>query len=328
MEYFAQYELYAEGMLDVGDGHSVHWTASGNSTGVPALIVHGGPGSGSSAGHRRMWDPDRYRVIQMDQRNCGQSTPPAADPAVRLSDNTTAHLLGDMEQLREHLGIDQWVLWGGSWGTTLALVYAEKYPERVHGLILVFMMLGRMSDFTWLYQEMGRYFPAEWARFRDGAGGSERDMLTAYNRLLNDCGDEAIQRKAALDWSRWEGIISSLDPGWEASDYFEDPDYCLQFARITTHYFSNGAWLEDDQILRDAHRLRDVPGVIIHGREDRANPYDMAWSLADGWPAGEFVTLHGAGHTPTSPLARDAVLAATCRFADRLSARYEVGASS
>lgn len=317
MEYFPLTDPHDEGYLDVGGGHKVFWTASGNPSGKPALILHGGPGTGSSPGQRGMWDPERYRIVQMDQRNCGRSTPSAADPAVRLTDNTTQHLVSDIEQLREHLGVDRWVLWGGSWGSTLALVYAQQHPERVRAMVLVFMMLARRGDLRWLYQEMGRYFPAEWERFRAGAGEcDENDLLGAYNTLLNETMDESVQRAAASNWCAWEHIISSLDPGWKPVPLYDDPIFSLQFSRITTHYFSNDAFLEPDQVLRDTHKLADIPGVIIHGRNDGANPYDMAWLLAQAWPTAEFRTLLGVGHTPASPSARDAILEATTRFAD------------
>jgi proline iminopeptidase len=318
MDYFPAVEHYDEGWLDTGDGHRVFWTISGNPEGVPALIVHGGPGSGSSPGQRRMWDPSRYWIIQLDQRNCGRSTPPASNPAVPLTNNTTHHLIWDMELLRKELGVERWVLWGGSWGTTLALAYAERYPSFVHALILVFMMLGRKSDFRWLYHEMGRYFPSEWSTFVDGAAGKTDDLLAAYDHLLNETHDEQVQRKAARNWIEWENVISSLDPGWESSLDYDDLDHNLQFARVTTHYFNHGAWLDENEILVNAGNLDGIPGVIIHGRQDRANPYDMAWLLAQVWRGSELVTLPQAGHTPTNPAARDALLTATNRFADLL----------
>lgn len=317
MDYFATRDPHDEGYLDAGGGHKVFWTASGNPDGVPALILHGGPGTGSIPGQRGMWNPDRYLIVQMDQRNCGKSTPSAADPATRLTDNTTQHLIDDIERLRERLGVDRWVLWGGSWGSTLALVYAQQHPGRVRAMVLVFMMLARRGDLRWLYQEMGRYFPEEWDRFVAGAGDCDPDdLLAAYNQLLNETADEQVQRAAALEWCAWEAIISSLDPGWKSVPLYEDPDFILQFSRITTHYFSNDAFLDADQVLRDAHKLADIPAVIIHGRDDRANPYDMAWRLAKAYPTAEFRSLPGVGHTPASPSARDAILEATTKFAD------------
>lgn len=316
MEYFSISDIHAEGHLDVGGGHEIYWSASGNPSGVPALILHGGPGSGSSPGQRGMWDPERYLIVQMDQRNCGKSTPSAADPAVRLTENTTRHLVSDIEQLREHLNVERWVLWGGSWGTTLALVYAQTHPDRVRAMVLVFMMLARPGDLRWLYQEMGRYFPEQWDAFVSGAGECDPDdLLGAYNKLLNESTNEAEQRAAAHEWCAWESIISSLDPGWKPGHY-DDPDFNLQFSRITTHYFSNNAFLEDDQILRDAHKLAGIPAVIIHGRDDRANPYDMAWRLAQAYPTARFRSLQGVGHTPASPSAKDAILEATIEFAE------------
>lgn len=318
MDYFPPLEHNDEGWLEAGDGHRIYWATSGNPNGVPALIIHGGPGSGSGAGQRRMWDPARYRIIQFDQRNCGRSTPSASDPSVTLANNTTHHLIRDMEQLRTELSVDNWVLWGGSWGTTLALAYAERYPSRVQALILIFMMLGRKSDFRWLYQEMGRYFPEEWSRFVAGAGGSSDDLLAAYDRLLNETYNEPLQRTAALNWCEWENVISSLDPGWESSLDRGNLGYNLQFARITTHYFNHGAWLLDNEIISNVDRLDGIPGVIIHGRQDRANPFDMAWLLSQAWKNSELICLEHAGHTPTNPEARDALLAATNKFADLL----------
>lgn len=314
MSPFPKIEPFDQGFLDVGHGHSIYWETSGKPDGVPALVLHGGPGSGSSPGLRSIWDPERYLIVQMDQRNCGRSTPSAADPAVPLTHNTTHDLVADIERLREHLAVDRWVLWGGSWGTTLALVYAQKYPERVRALLLVYLMLNRPGDLRWLYHDMGRYFPEEWQEFCSGVGqGAEENLIAAYHRLLNESGDEVVQREAARRWCAWEDTVSSLDPGWRPSPRLTDPDYCLTFARIETHYFSNDIWLTENQVLQDAHRLAGIPGVIIHGREDRANPYDMAWLLAESWPDGELVTLPG-GHTTGKP-SSDAMLAAAARFA-------------
>ncbi|WP_234019028.1 MULTISPECIES: prolyl aminopeptidase [unclassified Streptomyces] len=302
LDLYPKIEPYADGMLDVGDGHEIYWETSGNPEGSPVLTLHGGPGSGSGAGLRRMWNPERYRIIQMDQRNCGRSTPSAADPAVRITHNTTQHLVADMERLREHLGVEQWGLWGGSWGTTLALIYAQTHPERVRSLLLMYMMLARKGDLRWLYQEMGRYFPEEWNSFRAGAGNDtsgDHNLLTAYNRLLNAEHNEIVQREAARNWCAWEDVISSLDPGWKPSKRYTDPDFAMQFARIVTHYFSNDAWLDENQILRNSDRLKGIPGFILHGREDRANPYDMAWLLAEAWPDAELVTISGVGHSHT-----------------------------
>ncbi|MEU1707594.1 prolyl aminopeptidase [Streptomyces sp. NPDC005706] len=300
MEMYPKIEPHDTGLLSVGQGHEVYWESSGNSDGVPVLVLHGGPGSGSSPGLRRAWDPERFRIIQMDQRNCGRSRPSAAQSAVRLTDNTTTDLVADIERLREHLEVDRWALWGGSWGTTLALVYAQTHPDRVRSILLMYMMLARRGDLRWLYHEMGRYFPEEWERFQAGAGtGDHTDLIAEYNQLLNESGDEATQREAARNWCAWEDVISSLDPGWQPSRRYPDPDFSLQFARIVAHYFSNDAWLAANQVLRDAHRLKGIPGFILHGREDRANPYDMAWLLAQAWPDAELITLSGVGHTHT-----------------------------
>lgn len=304
-------------MLDVGGGHRVYWETSGNPEGMPALMIHGGPGSGSTPGNRRNWDPARYRIIQMDQRNAGRSTPSASDPAVTLAGNTTADLVADVERLREHLGVDRWVVYGSSWGTVVALVYAEKFPERVRALILVYLFLARRRDIRWLYYDVGRYFPEEWHRFAEvvSAVVPDGDIVEGYRRLLNESGDEDVQRRAAQSWCDWEDTVRSLEPGWMPSPKYADPDFRLRFARVVTHYFSRMAFLDDDQILRDAHRLGGIPGVAIHGRLDTGNPVELPWLLAREWPDLRVHILEGVGHS-SGPETLPAILAATERFSD------------
>jgi len=310
-------EPYQSGMLDIGDGHRMYWEASGNPDGTPVLLLHGGPGSGSNPGQRRFWDPARYRIVQLDQRNCGHSTPPASDPATDLSSNTTSHLLADIELLREHLGVDRWVLWGGSWGVTLALVYAQAHPRRVRALVLEAVTMTRRSDVHWLYHETGRYLPEQWRRFRAGAGEAERDgdLVAAYHRLLNQTSDVAAQRQAAQNWCDWEDAAVSLEPGWQPNPRYADPDFRMQFARIVSHYFAHGAWLAEGQILQNAHLLAGIPGVLIHGRLDLGSPLDVPWLLAQAWPDAELQVVTEAGHLG-SEQTEQLLLAAAERFAE------------
>ena len=314
---FPPIEPYDTGMMDAGDGHRVCWETSGNPTGTPVLILHGGPGSGTTPGGRRNWDPDRYLIIQMDQRNCGRSTPLASDPTVSLDTNTTHHLISDIEQLRLLLGVGRWVIWGGSWGCTLALAYAERYPEHVRGLVLVSVTMTRRSDVHWLYHETGRYLPEQWARFRSGVPDSDRDgdLVAAYNRLLNESGDVEVQGSAAQGWCDWEDALVSLEPGWSPSARFHEPDFRLQFARIVAHFFHNGAWLDEGQLLRDAFRLAGIPGVLIHGQRDIGGPVDVPWLLSKAWPDADLHVIHDGGHQGNQRMMQ-LILEAGRRFED------------
>jgi proline iminopeptidase len=281
-------------MLDVGDGQRIYWEVSGNPAGKPAVALHGGPGSGSSPGRRSSFDPDRYRLVQFDQRGCGRSTPSVALESTALVTNTTAHLVGDIERLREHLGIERWLVWGGSWGVTLALAYAERHPQRVTEMVLVSVTMTRPSDVHWLYHEVGRYFPAEWARFSEGGGHAE-DLIVAYDRLLNGQADPTVRAKAAKDWCDWEDAVVSMEPGWAPSLRYSNPTFRMTFARLCAHYFSHAAWLEPDELLRNCGQLAGIPGVLVHGRLDLGGPADVPWLIAKAWPSAE---LHfvGTGH--------------------------------
>lgn len=294
-------EPYDEGMLDVGDGQLVYWEASGNPDGKPAVALHGGPGGGSAPGRRQSFDPGAYRFVQFDQRGCGRSTPSVADVDTSLEHNTTEHLIADMERLRKYLGIAQWLVWGASWGVTLALAYAERYPERVSELVLVSVTMTRRADAHWLYHEAGRFFPEEWARFRDGVPEADRaefpdDLVAAYDRLLNAHPDPAVRAKAARDWCDWEDAVLSLEEGWTPWARFADPDFRMTFARLCAHYFSHHAWLADGELLQNAGRLAGIPGVMIHGRFDLGGPPDVPWLLAQAWPDAE-LHLVRTGHT-------------------------------
>jgi proline iminopeptidase len=307
-------EPYESGMLEVGDGHSLYWEVSGNPDGKPAVALHGGPGSGSSPRMRGLFDPDRYRVVLFDQRNAGRSTPSATDPVVDLAANTTQHLIADIEALRVHLGIERWLVEGGSWGVTLALAYAQAHPERVTELVLAAVTDGDRRDTEWITRDMGRVFPREWERFRDIVPSAERDgdLAAAYSRLLHDP-DPEVRAKAAHEWCLWEDTHMSLAPDAEPFLSVAEPEFQLAFARLVTHYWSHGCFLEERQLLRDIGRLHGIPGVLIHGRYDVSGPLGTAWALHRAWPGSELVVLDDTGHGGGSMAA--AIIAATDRFA-------------
>jgi len=295
-------------MLDVGEGQTIYWETSGNPNGKPAVALHGGPGSGSRPGRRRWFDPARYRLVQFDQRGCGRSTPHAGDWSTDLSTNTTHHLIADIEQLREHLGIDRWLVWGASWGTTLALAYAERHPDRVTAMVLLSVGMTRRADVHWLAHETGRYFPQEWARFRDGVPPADRDgdLVAAYDRLINGLGDPAIRLRAVRHWVAWEDAILSLEEGYVTPNpRWDDERFTIAFARLVTHYFSHAAWLEEDELLRNASQLAGIPGVLIHGRLDLAGLPDVAWQLVRAWPRAE---LHFVSRDHTGDAHMDRLL--------------------
>ncbi|WP_410583474.1 prolyl aminopeptidase [Amycolatopsis sp. lyj-108] len=307
-------EPYDKGLLDVGDGNFVYWETCGNPDGKPAVMLHGGPGQGCTPGMRRMFDPVRYRAVLFDQRGCGRSTPHASDPATDMRHNTTHHLVADMERLREHLGIERWLVTGGSWGTTLALAYAERFPERVTEIVVSAISTTWPSEIDWLYRGAGRFFPEEWARFRGDLSG---DLVAAYARLMEDP-DPHVRTEAARSWCAWEDTVLSLEPG---ATVHNGPigDWELAFARIVTHYYSHAGWLEPGALIRDAVLLRDIPGVLIHGRRDLSCPVDTAWELARAWPGAELLIDDGSGHR-SSDVKRAWKLAALDRFASRGSA--------
>ncbi len=303
-------EPYDHGLLDVGDGHRIYWETSGNPAGEPVVALHGGPGSGMGSG--RSFDPGAYLLVRFDQRGCGRSTPSAADLSTDLSTNTTHHLIADIEKLREYLGIDRWLVWGGSWGVTLGLAYAERFPERVSEMVLMSVTMTRPQDVHWLYHEVGRYFPQEWAVFSEG-GGRAADLVAAYDRLLNHSADAAVRANAARNWRDWEDAVLSLEEGWTPSPRYLDPDVSMMFARLCAHYFMHAAWLGPDELLENAHRLAGIRAVLIHGRLDLGGPADVPWMLARAWPGAE-LHFFGAGHTGSEE-ARDIMITALDRFA-------------
>jgi proline iminopeptidase len=315
---YPEVEPYDQGLLEAGDGQLVYWEACGNPDGKPAVVLHGGPGSGCNPGMRRLFDPGAYRVVLFDQRGCGRSRPNAADPATDLSVNTTHHLLGDIERLRRHLGVERWLVFGGSWGTTLGLAYAERHPDRVTEVVLVGIGTTRRHEVDWLTRRVGRLFPEQWARFRDGVPAADRDgdLAEAYARLLADP-DPAVRERAARDWCRWEDSHVSVRPDHRPDPRYDDPVFRMTFARLVTHYWRHAAFLEDGALLAGAGRLAGIPGVLVHGRLDVSSPLDIAWELARAWPDAELVVLDEAGHSARDPGMTEAVVAATDRFARR-----------
>ncbi|WP_406278704.1 prolyl aminopeptidase [Nocardia sp. NBC_00881] len=315
-ETFPDIEPYDHELLDVGDGHRIYWETSGNPNGRPALVVHGGPGGGGRRGARKSFDPEVYRIVLFDQRGCGESLPHASDPAVDMAHNTTDHLIADMERLREHLGIDRWLLHGGSWGSTLILAYAERHPEQVSGIVLVGVTMTRPEEIDWLYRGVARLLPEEWETFRNGVPASDRgrDLVEAYRRLIENP-DPATRDLAARRWCDWEDAVIAHENLGSPGQYSAKTDAArLAFVRICTHYFANAAWLEDGQLLREAYRLAGIPGVLIHGRLDLSGPLYTAWQLAEAWPDAELQVIENSGHTG-SPAMRTATLRAIARFA-------------
>jgi len=314
---YPETEAHDQGMLDVGDGNLVHWEVCGNPAGKPAVIVHGGPGTGASYRLRRYLDPHRYRVVQFDQRGCGQSIPHASDPATDMSVNTTRHLIADLERLREHLGIRQWLLFGGSWGSTLILAYAERYPHRVSEIVISGVTTTRRSEIDWLYRGVGRFFPESWERFREGVPDADpSDLVAAYARLMESPRQD-VREQAAKDWCAWEDTVISLEPQGKPNAYSDRPPAdLLAMVRICSHYFAHGAWLEEGALLRDAGRLRGIPGVLIHGRLDLGSPLDTAWELGKAWPDAELVVVPDSGHTGSDTM-RAKMRAALDFFAGR-----------
>jgi proline iminopeptidase len=303
---------YRNGRLKVGSSHELYYEECGNPAGKPAVLLHGGPGGGSNALMRRYHDPSRYRIVLFDQRGCGRSTPHAC-----LEDNTTWQLVDDIERLREHLRIERWQVFGGSWGSTLALSYAETYPERATELVLRGIFTLRRSELAWFYQEGCSWiFPDAFEDFLRPIPPLERgDLIAAYHKRLTSP-DPAIQLEAARAWSAWEGKTLSLLPDAERVRRFSEDAYALAFARIECHYFINGGFFHsDDQLIANAHRLRGIPGIIVHGRYDVVTPVKTAFDLARAWPEADLKVVPDAGHAMTEPGTVHELVAATNRFA-------------
>jgi proline iminopeptidase len=306
---------YRTGHFAVDDTHSLYVEEVGSPDGLPALFLHGGPGAGCEPYHRRFFDPLRYRVVMFDQRGAGRSTPHAS-----LDDNTTADLVEDIERLRGHLGIDRWLVFGGSWGSTLALAYAEMHPERVSALVLRGVFLCRPHEIQWFYQEgASRLFPDYWQDFIAPVAAPDRgDLLQAYHRLLT--GEDELRRLAAAKaWSVWEGRTATLLPDESVAEHFAEPHLALSLARIECHYFINDAFLQPNQLLAQANRLEGIPGVIVHGRYDVICPLENAWALHEAWPGSELSIIADAGHSAAEPGTRRRLVEATDQLADQLS---------
>ena len=305
-------EPYEQGHLDVGDGHVIYWELCGNPRGKPAVFLHGGPGAGCSVTHRRLFDPARYRVLLFDQRGCGRSTPHAG-----LEANTTWHLVDDIERLRTMLGIDRWLVFGGSWGSALALAYAETHPERVTELVLRGIFALRHAELKWYYQEGASWlFPDKWERFLAPIPAAERsDLITAYHRRLTGPSRD-VRIEAAKAWSLWEGETITLLPNEAMTEQHGDDEFALAFARIENHYFVNKGFMAEGQLIDNADRLRHIPGIIIQGRYDIATPARTAWDLHRAWPEAEFVLVRDAGHAFNEPGILDQLIRANDRFAD------------
>jgi proline iminopeptidase len=308
---YPEIEPYRSGRLEVGDGHVLYFEECGNPLGKPVVMIHGGPGGGSNTFMRRLHDPSHYRIVLFDQRGAGKSTPSAS-----LAANTTGHLIADMEMLREHLEIERWQLCGGSWGSTLALAYAETHPLRVSELVLRGIFTLRRFELEWFYQEgASRLYPDAWENYIAPIPPEERqDMIAAYYRRLT--GNDPVERlHCAKAWSQWEGATISLLPDPARVARFGADQFALTFASIECHYFVHGGFLErDGQLIEDADRLKDIPGVVVHGRYDVCTPVANAWDLKRAWPEVELIIVDDAGHTMTEPGTIHELVSATDRF--------------
>jgi proline iminopeptidase len=296
-EQFPPIEPYASGMLEVSDGHQIYWECCGNPKGVPALYLHGGPGSGCTVGQRRFFDPNRYRVVLFDQRGAGRSLPYAGKPHADLPANTTQHLISDIEVLRDLHGVDRWTVLGLSWGSTLGLAYAQAHPGRVRALVLGFVTTTSRREVQWITEDVGRIFPGEWKCFAGAVPGHLRhlNLVDAYATLLADP-DPAVCDHAARAWCAWEDAHVSLTPGHTPNPRFQEAEFRLCFARLVTHYWRHAAFLEEDQLIRAAAKLNGIPGVLIHGRYDISGPLVTAWQLHQRWTSSRLHILDDAGH--------------------------------
>ncbi len=310
-QFYPPLEPYGRGRLRVSDLHEIYYEECGNPAGKPAIVLHGGPGGGITPFLRQLHDPACHRIVVFDQRGCGQSTPHA-----ELENNTTWDLVGDMERLREHLGIRRWQVVGGSWGSTLALAYAQTHPERVTELVVRGIFTLRRSEVEWFYQRgASALFPDAWEEFVAPIPPDERhDLIAAYHRRLTGP-DPDIRRTCARAWSRWEGATLSLLPDENRMTHFGEDRFAIAFARIECHYFQNRGFFEaDGQLIANAHRLRTIPGVIVQGRYDVVTPMETAFALHRAWPEAQFVVVPDAGHTTTEPGTVDAIVRATDQF--------------
>lgn len=290
-------EPFDTGRLDVGDGHVLYYEQVGAPDGTPVVYLHGGPGSGCTPGARRNFHPERHRAVLFDQRAAGRSTPHASEEGVHWASIDMAHHIDDIEQLRDHLGIDRWIIFGVSWGSVLGATYAERHPERVRAVVLGGVSTGTADDIDWLTVHAGRFFPAEWHEFRDHIPAELRDerLVDAYHRLLMDP-DPAVRVAAAVAWCRWEDTHVATTPKIRSNVRYADPGFRLGFARQVTHCWRHNSWLAPDEIVRHAHRLAGIPGWLIHGRLDLSSPLDAPWRLHRAWPGSELIVVDDEGH--------------------------------
>lgn len=305
-------EPFDSGHLDVGDGHEVYWERCGTKGAKPVVFLHGGPGGGVMPDQRRQWDPAKYDIMLFDQRGCGRSRPHA-----NLEANTTWHLVDDIERLRKMMGVEKWQVFGGSWGSTLALAYAETHPQHVSELVLRGIFTLRKLELDWFYQYgASLLFPDKWEGYLAPIPEAERDdLMSAYHRLLTG-DDEAKKLEAAKAWSTWEGSAITLLPNPTLTEGFGDDYFAIAFARIENHFFVNGGFMEDGQLIRDAHKLKGIPGVIVQGRYDACTPMRTAWDLHKAWPEADFHVINDAGHAFSEPGILDALIRATDKFAE------------
>jgi proline iminopeptidase len=310
-------ESRESGFLEVDGDNRIHWEANGNPGGKPALVLHGGPGSGCTPWHRRLFDQHAYRVVLFDQRNCGRSTPHASGPDIDLSTNTTQNLIADIELLRSRLGIERWLVWGGSWGSTLALGYAEAHPDRVSEMILWGVTTGRRAECDWLFRGgVAPLFPEQWERLRAGVPDvqDDADVIDAYAHLLFDP-DPEVRARAAHEWCTWESATHDWPPMTGLAPRYRDPDFALAFARLVTHYVRNDLFLEDGVLLRNAGVLAGIRGILINGRFDLQAPLGNAWALHKAWLGSELVIVDDAGHAGDAEAIERALIRTSDRFA-------------
>ncbi|MCC9706411.1 prolyl aminopeptidase [Streptomyces sp. MNU76] len=319
MPLYPEIEPYDHGMLDVGDGNRVYWEVCGNPRGKPAVVLHGGPGSRANAWFPRLFDPEAYRIVLLDQRGCGRSTPPASAYETDMGVNTTDRLIADLELLRGHLGIGRWLVWGVSWGSALGLRYAQTLPEAVTELVLTGVATGSDAEVALLTRGLGQFFPEAFARFLAELPEEERDgnLPTAYNRLL-ESPDEAVRARAARAWTDWETAIAAQPP--RSVPRYEDPVFRYGFARTVTHYWGNGHFLgdgggEDGVVLRDAPLLKGIPGTLVQGSLDLGNLLGVVWRLHHAWPGSELILVDDVGHDAGAPDMVEMLVAATDRYA-------------
>ncbi|HUQ58747.1 prolyl aminopeptidase [Lentzea sp.] len=308
---YEQVEPYAQGMLDVGDNQKIHWEASGNPTGKPAVIFHGGPGSGLNARWRQDFDPQHWNLVLWDQRGAGKSTPPASDPATSMEHNTTQHLVDDAEKLRKHLKIDKWMLVGGSWGSTLVLAYAIQHPTRVSEIIIPAVTTSRPEEHAWITRGLSMFYPDYFEDFKNGVPEEDQNgnLAAAYNKLLNSP-DQRTREKAAWDWNKWDlSTMTGGDNNFEGTRY-EDPTTRYLMARMVTHYWANEAFLEPNYVMDNLDELKGIPGILIHGRNDFGGPLHTAWEVAKRWPDAELVILNDGGHQAKDGNSMDKAIAA------------------